>query len=125
MSEAACILVVDDDREVREALKLILEGEGYDVVSATNGLEALERLDEGCRPCLILLDLLMPLVDGWQFLAERSKTPELAAIPVIVITAADEIRVSRRRTSILRKPFALEDLLLRIGESRWPYLAFV
>jgi CheY-like chemotaxis protein len=117
MSDSARILIVDDDREVRDTLQNILTVEGYQVVSAANGLEALELLDDGYRPCIILLDLMMPIIDGWQFLAERAASPALATIPVLVITATTAIRtVAHQHTAVLHKPFPVQDLLDRIDE---------
>jgi CheY-like chemotaxis protein len=116
MSDSARILIVDDDREVRDTLQNILTVEGYQVVSVANGLEALELLDGGYRPCIILLDLMMPIIDGWQFLAERSASPALATIPVLVITATAISTIAHQHTAVLRKPFPLQDLLDRIHE---------
>jgi CheY-like chemotaxis protein len=111
-SEVARILVVDDDRELREVLHTILTGEGHEVILAGNGLEALERLDDGCRPTLILLDLTMPVLDGWQFLAQRSMSPALSAIPVVVMTANPTPAIPE---AVLRKPFPVDELLDRVG----------
>src|SRR2546428_350964 len=73
------VLVVDDDLAVRESMRSVLEGEGYAVTAAENGLEALQHLRNGLRPEVILLDLLMPVMDGWQFLRELRQDPELAS----------------------------------------------
>ena len=82
------VLVVDDDLDIREALADTLHDRGFDVVTAANGLEALQLLQTmAVPPSVILLDLMMPVLDGYGFLAERQKHPELAAIPVAVITA--------------------------------------
>jgi CheY-like chemotaxis protein len=72
LPEPKRILVVEDDDGAREALSLILESEGYDAPSASNGREAIERL--GDQPNLILLDLIMPEMDGWEFLARKKST---------------------------------------------------
>jgi CheY-like chemotaxis protein len=80
------ILVVEDDDNAREALALILESEGYEAPSARNGREAIARL--AAQPHLILLDLIMPEMDGWEFLAWKKSTAA-AAIPVFLLSASD------------------------------------
>src|SRR5205814_8831977 len=90
-SQSGCprILVVDDDPDIRDSLREVLEDEGYDVSCVGNGREALDHLKAASpRPCVILLDLMMPVMDGWQFRREQKKLePELANIPLVVITA--------------------------------------
>jgi len=81
------ILIVEDDPDVRGALAAVLESEGYCVVEAADGREALRRLRDTCSVCLILLDLFMPEMNGWEFRAEQMKDPDLAAIPVLIISA--------------------------------------
>jgi CheY-like chemotaxis protein len=81
------VLVVDDQDDVRETLQELLEEEGYRVATAPNGRAALEVLhrQDGC--CLILLDLMMPVMDGWQMLAALQQEPRLARIPVVVLSS--------------------------------------
>jgi CheY-like chemotaxis protein len=82
------ILVVDDDAAIREALTLVLEDEGYTVRSAANGRDALQLLRANeVQPQVILLDLMMPVMSGWDFRAEQQRDPTLAAIPVVVLSA--------------------------------------
>src|SRR3984885_5055406 len=82
------ILVVDDDQGGLEALSDILEYEGYTVERAQNGLQALEHLQQSRPlPNLIILDLLMPVMDGWEFRTRQKEDPELAKVPVLVVTA--------------------------------------
>jgi CheY-like chemotaxis protein len=81
------VLVVDDDADTRGALVAILEAEGYQVAEAEHGLAALERLRESRCPCVIVLDLFMPKMNGWRFREEQRRDPSLASIPVIVISA--------------------------------------
>src|SRR4051795_10954972 len=89
---AGIILVVDDDEDIRETLRLVLELKDYQVLVASNGLEALEVMRTN-RPQLILLDLMMPVLDGWEFVAELDKDPKLSDTPIVVITAyADRAR---------------------------------
>jgi CheY-like chemotaxis protein len=82
------ILIVDDDPDIRVMLTDLLEEEGHHVVSVPNGLEALQYLrSTNTSPALILLDLMMPIMNGWQFRAEQKQDPALASIPVVIITA--------------------------------------
>ncbi|HUP56953.1 MAG TPA: response regulator [Bdellovibrionota bacterium] len=83
----ASILVVDDDEAIREGLETLLVDEGYEVHSAENGQVALELLRSGKRPSLVLLDLMMPVMDGREFCAMCALDAELAAIPIILFTA--------------------------------------
>jgi CheY-like chemotaxis protein len=114
------ILVVEDNAATREALALILEGSGYEVQTAAHGRAALDHLQTGQRPDLILLDLMMPVMDGWQFRVVQRSDADLAGIPVIVCTAASE---AQRRSEILgavaylSKPVEVEDLLHAIERS--------
>jgi CheY-like chemotaxis protein len=85
--EPLAILVVDDDLAVLNALTELLESEGYKVATAIDGLEALGQLRGGLRPCVIVLDLMMPVMDGWDFRHEQMKDQALRDIPVVVITA--------------------------------------
>jgi signal transduction histidine kinase len=107
------VLVVDDDADYRETVAAVLEQEGYDVVSLQNGDEALEYLRHASRhPSCILLDLVMPVVDGWMFLRERNSDPELETIPVIVQSAQPDVekRVIAAHASYVRKPLSPEHL---------------
>ena len=86
----AGVLVVDDDADIREATQLVLENSGYRVLTATDGQQALDVLrSTEERPCVILLDLMMPVMDGFAFLHELRSRPEWQKIPVMVITAKD------------------------------------
>jgi CheY-like chemotaxis protein len=105
------LLVVDDDEDFRHSLSEALELEGYQVAEAANGLQALEWLSHGERPSLVLLDLWMPSMDGWQF---RKKLIEQAYddVAVIVMTAAPTRDAELLRvTEVLEKPFTLPQLL--------------
>ena len=84
---AKTILIVDDDQEFREALAEIVAGEGYAVETATSGMQALDKLRWGLRPCAVLLDLQMAVMTGWDFRAEQVRDATLAAVPVIAMTA--------------------------------------
>jgi CheY-like chemotaxis protein len=114
--EAAKVLIVDDDFALRDALCAALEGEGFSVAAVSNGEEALEYLRNGARPCLVLLDLMMPIMNGWEFRAEQRQDPELADIPVIVLSAFARSGDEELRGigQFLRKPFQLSDLLAAV-----------
>jgi len=115
------IMVVDDDVDIRETLADALTDMGFDVVTAGNGLEALELLRSlPIVPSIVLLDLMMPVMDGYGFLAERRKDPALAAIPVAIITAGHGIDHSRLvdGAPIVRKPFNVPQLVHVIDDLR-------
>src|SRR5690349_37218 len=84
------ILVVDDNRTVREALVTLLEARGFAARGVGNGREALEALRAGFGACLILLDLTMPIMDGWKFRELQRQDPRLAGIPVVVLTTLSD-----------------------------------
>jgi len=86
------ILIVDDNRSVREPLVALLEAEGFGARGVANGREALETLRAGFDACLILLDLTMPIMDGWKFRAVQQQDPTLADIPVVVMAALSDAR---------------------------------
>jgi CheY-like chemotaxis protein len=111
------ILVVDDDEDLRDTLQGILEDEGYGVVSAANGREALDYLRANDLPCMVLLDLMMPIMDGWEFIREQEADPALAQLPVVIITAAADGRVSALAPrTVLRKPVPFERLISTIQQ---------
>jgi CheY-like chemotaxis protein len=113
------VLVVDDDYAVLDSMKDVLEDEGYEVLLAANGLEALKELRRGIRPCVILLDLMMPVMNGWEFRQEQLLDNSLAAIPTIIVTAhnkAEESAVELKAASCIRKPVQPGTLLAAIGK---------
>ena len=105
------ILVVDDDPDLRETVQAILEGEGYDTVGASDGIEAFERLRPGPAPSLILLDLMMPRMSGWEFRAAQMVDPKLAGIPVVVMTASSTLSGGAVDVEVLFKPVPYQTLL--------------
>ena len=109
------ILVVDDDEEVRELVADVLERRGYDVVSVDNGEDAVAYLGAD-RPSVILLDLRMPDMDGWEVLGRLSSDRRWTQIPVVVLTGAPQ-RTWPRAVRCLPKPFGTEDLLGAISEA--------
>jgi CheY-like chemotaxis protein len=113
MSQPATILVVEDHADLRDMLAVLLESEGYDVRTATNGAEALKRLDES-RPALILLDLMMPVMTGDEFRRRQLADPRYRDVPVICMTAAHDGRARAERIhadEYFQKPLDFEQLL--------------
>ena len=107
------ILIVEDDPALREALSQVLADEGYDLLGARDGLEAVNCLKRGNRPDVILLDLSMPVVNGWEFRMIQKRDPEIAHIPVILITAGDYTREEvawLEPSALLPKPIDLPEL---------------
>ncbi len=84
------VLLVEDDEDFRDLLAGILQTKGYEVVLAGNGAEALALMKGGLRPCIILLDLMMPVMDGWTFRQAQLADPAIASIPVIVLSAVSD-----------------------------------
>jgi len=122
MVSSGYILIVEDDDDIREALAQILQLEGYVVREACNGQEALDISALHPTPSLILLDLMMPVMDGWQFRAEQMKDPILSKVPVVVISADASVHekvASFGAASVLPKPISL-DRLLRAVEALYP-----
>jgi CheY-like chemotaxis protein len=113
---SATVLVVDDDRDILEMLREVISDAGYEVATASSGAEALALLGQGCRLSLILLDLMMPVMNGFQFLAELLKDPAHASTPVVVVTGAGpSVRAALPPSvPILRKPFEINELLRTI-----------
>jgi CheY-like chemotaxis protein len=111
------ILVVEDDVDCLMAITGLLQVMGFHVVSACNGFEALRLLRGGLSPRLILLDLMMPLMNGWQFCDERQKDPQLAAIPVIIFTADKDANGGLRSqvSDIMTKPASLQELQTKLA----------
>ncbi len=115
MTGEKSILIVEDDTDLREALVQVLRDEGYEAAGAVHGLEALAHLrSRVAKPCLILLDLTMPVMNGWQFRAEQRQDPRLSGIPVVVLSAgsnlAEQIADLQVRDYV-QKPIRLPDLL--------------
>ena len=104
------VLIVDDDPDLLEVTTFVIEGEGLAVETAKHGEEALAVMRAGRLPMLVLLDLMMPVMNGWEFLDEVSKDPTLRAIPVVVLTAGDHTHVPGAM-AILIKPMDLGELI--------------
>ena len=116
MSASPCLplMIVDDDDDLREALADIMTAQGYEVAAFGDARAALTALEGGVTPFLILLDLMMPGMSGWEFRAAQLENPTLALIPVVVVTAAGHLSDAARTLSsveVLHKPFTFEILL--------------
>lgn len=106
------ILIVDDEPSLVEALSSVLEDEGYAVTSAPNGVAALRALHDGLRPCLAILDLMMPTMNGWELRAAMLADPRLADIPVAIVSAHVRGDVqSLAATAVIQKPFELAEIV--------------
>jgi CheY-like chemotaxis protein len=109
-------MIVDDDDEIREALGDVLAEQGYSVIAACDGQQALARLEQGQkqgeRPDAIFLDLWMPVMNGWQLLEALSNNPDLSSIPRVVLTAARGQKARDLNVAeLLMKPVRLEQVL--------------
>ena len=110
------VLVVDDDEDIREVLSEILHARGYAVQTAPEGREALALLRAGAPPSLILLDMRMPGMNGWEFCHEQRRDPRLAGIPVVVLSGGSRRGVANSigAADVLAKPIDLEELTSKI-----------
>jgi CheY-like chemotaxis protein len=112
------ILIVDDDADIREALSDVLTDHGYQTVALRNGLEALEHLRSGARPRLILLDAMMPVMDGPTFRRAQMVDPELSSLPVLMISAGHDSGLDLQALGLpkmMHKPIDLDQLLAAIS----------
>lgn len=115
------MLIVEDDPDIQKIAKHVLASGGYDVATACNGEEALDYLRRGAEPTVILLDLMMPIMDGYEFRKQQREDPKLAPIPVIVCSGCTE--VERRAATLgaaayIDKPFAFPELLRLVDAHR-------
>lgn len=117
MGERPCILVVEDEADLLELLTVLLESEGFDVLQARHGQEALDQVEQRL-PSLVLLDMKMPVMDGNQF-ARHFRHRYGDAVPIVVMTAADDARKRSAEVgaaAFLGKPFELEGLVALVNE---------
>jgi CheY-like chemotaxis protein len=112
------ILIVEDNPDSRETLAMVIEGMGYPVSTASNGREALDYLRSHSLPCLILLDLMMPVMDGWEFRNQQRQDPLLADIPILVVSAVNDPDQIHAVDAIdyLKKPIDFDVLGQRVEE---------
>lgn len=106
------ILVIEDDQAVRQTIKDLLEIQGYQVYAASNGEEGASLLGTLAEvPCVILLDLMMPKMNGWQFLDLQRNHPIFKNVPVVICSAYEESAKAIRPTAFISKPIQLDALL--------------
>ncbi len=120
---APLVLVVEDDPDVREALTVVLRDAGYGIRLAMDGIEAMEALREGLRPSAILLDLMMPGMNGFEFREEQRADPAIADIPVIVITATrwtERTAFQIGAAACVPKPAQVDDLIAAVRRVAGP-----
>ena len=114
---AATVLIVEDDPDTREMLGKFLELEGFHVETAANGQQALDKLATGVNASVIVLDLMMPVMDGWQFRRRQAEDARIAKIPTIIVSAAGRDRMAQvSADAYLAKPIDMEELLTRVSE---------
>jgi len=112
---ARSVLVVEDDDALRQAVVEVLKEDGYTVSSARNGIEAIDLLERAPAPCVVLVDLMMPVMTGWELVDSMRSKHELASIPVVVTSAAAD-RSPPGVDGVLMKPLSLDDLLAVVSE---------
>ncbi len=106
------ILIVEDDADIRETLQHLLEASGYRAAPASNGQVALDLIDTIGKPCLILLDLMMPVMDGWAFLTALDQDDALVEVPIVIVSAyTDKVASLERAQQILKKPVDIHALM--------------
>ncbi len=119
---APTVMIVDDDPDILEAMAMVLEGCGYAVIVAPDGRRALDLLHDGARPALIILDLMMPGMDGWAFRAEQRRNPELATIPVVILSGDSDVvhrAAGLQVAAALCKPVDVDTLVAAVEQHRY------
>jgi DNA-binding response OmpR family regulator len=114
---AGGVLIVEDDEDIRADLVAVLRLKGFEVAQAANGVEALARMS-GQLPCVVLLDLMMPEMNGWELRAAMKTDPRLRAVPVVVVSGAgrlDDSVATLEVAAMLPKPFELQKLFELVG----------
>ena len=125
------VLLVEDDTDTREVLRLLLETDGMEVTSAQDGLDALERIEEIHRrdpltPCAIVLDYMMPRFSGAQFRASQLANPDISDVPVVVVSAVSDLEAraqSMRPFAVLQKPIDPDQFTSVVGQESPEFLA--
>ena len=115
MKGRPCVLIVEDDEMLRRSLRDLLHDEGFAVAEAVNGRAALDYLRQEPAPSVILLDLMMPVMTGREFLEHQLRDAALAKIPVVVLSAVDEASRAVSAQEHLSKPFRIEELLAALS----------
>jgi CheY-like chemotaxis protein len=117
MTSTTRVVVIEDDVDLREALCLMLQFDGHETVGFSNAREAIRQLEGGLQADVILLDLMMPIMTGWEFCEYRAGSPTLAKIPVIVVTARHSVTPPIGIDELLLKPFdpdRLQETIARV-----------
>ncbi len=112
------VLIVEDDFDIRDLLVMLLNSNGYRATGVSNGQEALAYLNRAQATDLILLDLMMPIMDAWEFRARQQSLPQFSAIPVVLLSATDEVSdqvTPLQAAGYLRKPIDFGALLETVG----------
>ncbi len=110
------VLVVDDDEAVRIVVETVLRADGHDVATAGDGETALGLLGDSPAPSLVLLDLMMPRLSGWDLLEAMAHRPQLSEVPVLVLTGYDDVDGLPSRCHVLHKPIDADVLRERVRE---------
>lgn len=116
MNQKPTILIVEDEPEIRNVMQESLESIGLNILTAANGQEALVKLGNHLGVSLILLDLMMPVMNGWQFLTAIEKNSLLNKIPILVVTVFSDQAKDLKVRGVLKKPFDLNDLLKQVTD---------
>jgi CheY-like chemotaxis protein len=114
LRQRGSVLIVEDDEDIRAAMAELLEGEGFEVAVASNGQEGLEVLSQMGSPCLVLLDLMMPVMNGEDFLRHVRQNPSQGDIPIIIVTASGRAALPGTQ-GILKKPFEISELFSTVN----------
>jgi CheY-like chemotaxis protein len=117
------VLLVDDDEDVRESIADLLRGRGYFVATAADGHAALRAIAAQDLPCIVLLDLVMPGMDGWQFVGVVQADPRMSAIPIVIASAHAATHAPTGTAGVLHKPFELDELFAVVEEHCGPATA--
>ena len=109
------VLIVEDNMDTLDLMDAMLSSQGYDTMRASNGLEALEQMRHR-RPCLVLLDLMMPVMNGWEFRRRQSQDPALCSVPVVAVTAVADIRGVQEELGVrcFRKTGSFDPILAEV-----------
>lgn len=114
------VLLVDDDEDLRDSIADFLRISGYFVSTAEDGRAALDAIANQRRPCVVLLDLVMPVMDGWKFLAVMQGDPALATIPIVIASAHAATHAPAGTAGVIHKPFDLTELLAVVEQHCGP-----
>ena len=113
------VLVIDDDYDIRDLVVFYLNSKGYEAVGASNGKDAIAHLQTEIKPALIILDLMMPVMDAWEFREAQQSDPAIGEIPVVLISATDEVSdhvIPLAAAGFIRKPIDFNHLLATVEQ---------